>query len=369
MAGIALERENQQRSQDVGQFVDLYQNSQEHIDFARAYDVYQQIPATSRYYDEARAMVAPLVPIEAQRLMDQALLALELGDAEDAIELMDKAEAYDPDIQGLESLRAIADTHPRKRKKLLQEYRDNLGKELDPEALAAAEAERAKEKERDRDRDRDRGRDRDRDDRKKTTSSQKVGDQAIAAYTSGDVDGARTTLQRAIDTTGDAGQKLELQDVLGRIDRVERAFAAGSKAMKAGDLDAALDRYETAYKNITRMDSSGSNERRDDIRQELAECRYRRGRAAFDKGKYAKANFEWSSGRKAYSGHSGISQGRKELEEVAKGIYNEGYLAEREGTQRGIEDARKAYEQVMAVAPRGDGFAYYDKASGRLAEL
>ena len=50
-------------------------------------------------------------------------------------------------------------------------------------------------------------------------------------------------------------------------------------------------------------------------------------------------------------------------------MYNEGYLAEREGTSMGGETARRAYEQVMAIAPRGDGFAYYDKASARLEGL
>ena len=153
----------------------------------------------------------------------------------------------------------------------------------------------------------------------------------------------------------------------GRIDRIERAFAAGNKAMDRGELDAALDRFESAYKNITRMD--GGSERRDEIRKGLAECRYRRGRAAYDKGKYAKANFEWSSGRKAWAGHSGIAAGRKDLEEIAKGIYLEGYQTERAGGTDSVEEARKAYEQVMAVAPRGDGFTYYDKAAARLVEL
>jgi len=194
-------------------------------------------------------------------------------------------------------------------------------------------------------------------------------DKALDAYLGGDVSDARSMLERAIDSSGDAAQKLELQDTLGRVDRIERAYSAGQKAMNAGELDTALDRFETAYRDITRMDSSGKSDRRDTVRKGLAECRYLRGRSAFDRGKYAKANFEWRAGRKAWTSHADIASGRDDLEAVAKDIYSDGYVAEKEGSERGRDEAKRLYERVVAIAPQGDGFRYYDKATARLAEL
>jgi pSer/pThr/pTyr-binding forkhead associated (FHA) protein/tetratricopeptide (TPR) repeat protein len=371
LQNIAQERDNLSRLGDVQEFVKLYTQSSAHLDFARAFEAYKSIPATSCYFLSAKALVEPMIPLVARRMVDEAVVALENDRVDDALDLLDGAEAYDPTVSGPDELRSIAEVKPRKRKKRIEEYKENLGRELDTagiaETIEVEDSTAGQEKERDRDRDRERERERDRssrDERRNSSSAEKVAEQAISAYTAGDVEQARSTLERAIDTASDPGQKLELQDVLGRVDRVERAFAAGNKAMDRGELDAALDRFESAYKNITRMD--GSNTRRDEIRQGLAECRYRRGRGAFDNGKYAKANFEWSSGRKAWSSHKGVSAGRKELEEVAKGIYLEGYQTERGGS---VESARESYEQVLAIAPRGDGFTYYDKAAARLAEL
>lgn len=374
MENIARERDNMSRYEDAQRFVAVYTLSKKHDDFTQAYDSHKSIPATSFYFPMAKALVEPLVPVAAQRLVDQAFVQLEAEDVEGALRLLDEAEVYDPDVAGTDELREIADIkNRRKRTKAIEEYRANLGRDLEAVAsepteddAAAAERERERERERDRDRDSDRS-DRHRD--RGSSSGKEVGSQAISAYTSGDVDSARAMLQRAVDAASDPGEKLELQDVLGRVDYVERKFAAGKRAMDSGDLDSALNSFEAAYKKITQMDSSSGNERRNDIKQALAECRYRRGRAAFDQGKYAKANFEWRSGKKAWSGHSGISKGRKELEEVAKGYFNEGYLAEREGTSAGTDDARDAYEKVMAIAPRGDGFVYYEKAADRLAGL
>ena len=371
LQNIAQERDNLSRLGDVQEFVKLYTQSSVHLDFSRAFEAYKSIPATSCYFIQAKTLVEPMIPLVARRMVDEAVVALENDNVEGALSLLDGAEAYDPTVSGPNELRSIAEAKPRKRKKLIEQYKEDLGRELDTagiqETVEAEDSTAAQETDRDRDRDRGRDRDRDRssrDERRSSSSAEKVAEQAISAYTAGDVEQARSTLERAIDTASDPGQKLELQDVLGRIDRVERAFAAGNKAMDRGELDAALDRFESSYKNVTRME--GSNNRRDAIRQGLAECRYRRGREAFDNGKYAKANFEWRSGRKAWSSHKGISAGRKELEEIAKGIYLEGYQTERGG---GVAAARESYEQVMAIAPRGDGFAYYDKAASRLAEL
>jgi len=373
LSNIARERDNFSRYEDAQAMVRAYGLSKAHDDFTRAYDSYKSIPATSFYFPLAKALVEPLVPLAAQRLVDQAVVQLEAEDVPGALSLLEEAETYDPDVVGPDKLREIADIrNKRRRAKAIEEYRANLGRELEADVAEPTEADAQAEADRERERERDRERDRDRSERNRdrsSSSSKDVSGQAIGAYIAGDVDSARAMLQRAIDASSDPAEKLELQDVLGRVDYVERKFAAGKRAMDSGDLDSSLNSFEAAYKKITQMDSSSGNSRRNDIKQALAECRYRRGRAAFDKAKYAKANFEWRSGKKAWSSHSGISKGRKELEEVAKGYFNEGYLAEREGTSAGTEDAREAYEKAMAIAPKGDGFVYYDKAADRLAGL
>ena len=349
LESIRVEGENADRVDRIAILMKEYEYSQESGFFERAYEIYKEIPAKSRYYDEAEQLVVPAAGTETARLLEEASAHMAKGELDEAAPLLDRAEAYAPDSEDLAELREIlAVDNPRKVRKMMKDR----AKGIDLDAAAEVEAT-----------------DGGGTPRSTTPRSIQTVDKALDTYLGGDVSDARTMLERAIDTSGDAAQKLELQDTLGRIDRIERAYSAGRKAMDAGELDTALDRFETAYRDITRMDSGGKSERRNTVRRGLAECRYLRGRDAFERGKYAKANFEWRAGRKAWPSHSKISEGRSDLEAVAKDIYNDGYVAEKEGSERGRDEARRLYERVVAIAPQGDGFQYYDKATGRLGEL
>jgi pSer/pThr/pTyr-binding forkhead associated (FHA) protein/tetratricopeptide (TPR) repeat protein len=348
LASIRVEGENADRVDRIAILMKEYDYSKEAGFFERAYEIYKEIPANSRYYEEAEQLVLAASETEANRMLEEAVALMAAGDLDEAGPVLDRAAEYAPDSEVLAELREIlAVDNSRTVKKMMKDR----AKGIDPTAEVDVAADGGHTP------------------RPTTPRSIQTVGKALETYLGGDVSGARSMLERAIDTSGDAAQKLELQDTLGRIDRIERAYSAGQKAMGAGELDTALDRFETSYRDVTRMDSDGKSARRNTVRQGLAECRYLRGESAFDRGKYAKANFEWRAGRKAWSGHSEISSGRDDLEAVAKDIYNDGYVAEKEGTERGRDEARRLYERVVAIAPQGDGYKYYDKATARLAEL
>ena len=103
------------------------------------------------------------------------------------------------------------------------------------------------------------------------------------------------------------------------------------------------------------------------MREALAECLYERGQRAYNNREYKRAAFEWNKGRKAWSEHDGIAQGRRKLEAVAKDIYNDAVISEREGTERGRDEARRLYEDVLDIAPPGT--TYHDKATAKLEDL
>jgi tetratricopeptide (TPR) repeat protein len=258
---------------------------------------------------------------------------------EEATVLLDRAEAYDSEVEGLIELRAAIEEGPDAAKKAAQ---DHGGGSPRPAATSGNRTE-------------------------KSPKASKTSGQAVALYLKGDVSGARAKLEKGIERAGSATTKLELQEVLGRVDRIERAFAAGNKAMDAGDLDVSLDRFESAYKDVTRLDTSGKSQRRVTIRQALADCLDERGQRAYANRDYKRAAFEWNKGRKAWSEHEGIEQGRRKLEAVAKDIYNDGVISEREGTTRGRDEARGLYEEVLDIAPPGS--QYHDKARAKLEDL
>jgi len=342
---IRVEKENADRVDRIAILMKEYAYSSEPGFLQRAYEIYKEIPATSRYFAEADGMVKEPALADAQRLRDEAASHLASGELEDAAAALERAAEYEPESAELQELREILAIDDKRKIKRAMKQRAAGTAEADPSTQASDSP------------------------RPSTPRSIQTVDKAMDKYLGGDVSGARSMLERAIDSSSDAAQKLELQDTLGRIDRIERAYSAGRKAMDAGELDTALDRFETSYRDITRMDSGGDSARRDSVRRALAECRYRRGREAFDRGKYARANFEWRSGRKAWPRHDDIQEGRDQLEMVAKDLYNDAYVAEKEGTERGREEAKRLYEQVIGVAPQGEGYAYYDKAQGRLGEL
>ena len=324
---IHFERENAERVETVATLMD-------EGFFHRAFEISQEIPPTSRYHEEAQDFVALAAAEEATRLLAEASTLLQEGNTEEAIVLLDRAESYSPDVPGLAEMREAI------------EQGDTSGKTV-PTPHTADQGSRPQP----------------------VDAGSTTIDAALATYLAGDVSGSRTSLDKTISKTSDAGTKLEAQEIGGRIDRIEGALAAGNKAMDAGDLDVALDRFESGYRDITRLDTGGNSERRSTVRQALAECRYRRGREAFDRRRYSRANHEWTSGRKAWPSHPGIKEGRSSLEEIAKDIYGDAYMEEKEGSERSVQEARRLYEQVMEVAPKGDGFKYYDKAKTRLEEL
>jgi pSer/pThr/pTyr-binding forkhead associated (FHA) protein/tetratricopeptide (TPR) repeat protein len=346
LESIAVEGENADRVDRIGILMKEYKIAQDSGFFQRAYEIYKEVPGNSRYFEDAQALIADTTVVEAQKLRDEAAGQMAAGQLDEASALLDRAAEYEPEHEELTELREILEVDDPRKVKRMMKKRGVEAAEPGDAATADAGTPRAA-----------------------TPRSIQTAGKALETYLGGDVSGARSMLERAIDSSRDAAQKLELQDTLGRIDRIERACSAGQKAMAAGDLDTSLDRFETAYRDITRMDSGGKSERRAFVRRSLAECRYKRGRDAFDRGKYAKANFEWRAGRKADSGHDGIRDGRDELEAVAKDMYNDGYVAEKEGSQRGRDEARRLYERVVAIAPQGEGYQYYDKAQSRLAEL
>ena len=322
---IHVERENAERINTIATLMDQGF-------FHRAFEISQQIPPTSMYHGEAQEFVAQAATEEATSLLSEASTLLEEGNTEEAVVLLDRAESYDPDVPGLAEMR--------------ENIEQGDGKTA-PKPPVADQGSRPEPRE----------------------SGSRTTDAALATYLAGDVTGSRSSLDKAISQTNDAGTKLAAQELGGRIDRIEGALAAGNKAMDAGDLDVALDRFESAYRDITRLDTGGKSDRRSTVRQALAECRYRRGQEAFDRRRYARANHEWTSGRKAWPSHAGIKAGRTSLEEIAKDIYGDAYMEEKEGSERSLQEARNLYEQVMEVAPKGDGFRYYDKAKSRIEEL
>ena len=342
---IRVETENADRVDRIAILMKEYTYSSEPGFLQRAHEIYKEIPATSRYFAEADTMVRGPALADAQRLRDEAATHLASGELEEAGAALARASEYEPQSTELQELQEILAVDDKRKIKRMMKQRA-VGETAEDPGSTATDTPRPS-----------------------TPRSIQTVDKAVGTYLGGDVSGARSMLERAIDSSNDAAQKLELQDTLGRIDRIERAYSAGRKAMDAGDLDTALDRFETSYRDITRMDSGGDSSRRDSVRRALGECRYRRGRDAYERGKYARANFEWRSGRKAWPSHDGIQEGRKQLEQVAKDLYNDAYVAEKEGTERGRDEARRLYEQVISIAPQGEDFAYYDKAQGRLGEL
>ncbi len=346
LESIAVEGENADRVDRIGILMKEYTIAQDSGFFQRAYEIYKEVPANSRYLEDAKTLIADATVVEAQKLRDEAAGLMAAGEIDEVAPLLDRAAEYEPESEELAELREILEIDDARKIKRAMKKRGVEAAETDPSATADTGTPRAA-----------------------TPRSIQTAGKAIDTYLGGDVSGARSMLERAIDSSSDAAQKLELQDTLGRIDRIERAHSAGQKAMAAGDLDTSLDRFETSYRDVTRMDTGGKSDRRAAVRRALAECRYLRGRDAFERGKYAKANFEWRAGRKAWSGHDGIRDGRDELESVAKDMYNDGYVAEKEGSQRGRDEARRLYERVVAIAPQGEGYVYYDKAQARLQEL
>jgi len=345
LESIRVERENADRVDRIAILMKEYTYSDEPGFLQRAFEIYKEIPATSRYFAEADGMVRAPAMADAQRLRDEAADHLANGKLDEAGAALARAEEYEPESTELQELQEILALDDKRKIRRMMKQREAGTDVQDPSGTTTDTP------------------------RPSTPRSIQTVDKALKTYLDGDVGGARSMLERAIDSSSDAAQKLELQDTLGRIDRIERAYSAGRKAMDAGELDTALDRFETAYRDITRMDTEGASARRDSVRRALAECRYRRGRDAYERGKYARANFEWRSGRKAWPRHDGIEEGRSQLEQVAKDLYNDAYVAEKEGTERGREEARRLYEQVISIAPQGEGFAYHDKAQGRLGEL
>lgn len=334
LENIRIESENAERVDRISLLI-------EEGVFYRAFEIAQEIPPTSRYHAEAQALVERPAAAEAKRLVEEASVHLEAKEVEEAVVLLDRAEAYDAEVEGLAELRAAIEEGPEAAKKAAQ---DHEGGSPAPTTSGA-------------------GGDR----REKSPKASKTAGQAVALYIEGDVSGARAKLEKGIERASSASTKLELQEALGRIDRIERAFAAGNKAMDAGDLDVSLDRFESAYKDVTRLDTSGKSQRRITIRQALADCLHERGQRAYGNRDYKRAAFEWNKGRKAWSEHEGIDQGRRKLEAVAKDIYNDAVISEREGTSRGRDEARGLYEDVLDIAPQGS--QYYDKAQAKLEEL
>lgn len=314
--------------------------------FYRAFEIAQEIPPTSRYYAEAQALVERQAAAEARRLLEEASAHLEAKEVDEAIVLLDRAEAYDPEVEGLAELRAAIEEGPEAAKKAAQDHGTAVTTPAPDRGGAASGHPDAT-----------------------TAGSSKIAKQALELYLDGDVGGARGKLEQGIERAGSSGAKLELQDALGRIDKIERALAAGDKALDAGDLEVSLDRYESAYRDITRMDTSGKSARRVAIREQLAECLHRRGQQAYDRREYKRAAFEWNKGRKAWPDHEGIEDGRRRLEAVARDIYNDAVISEREGTDRGRDEARRLYEDVIDIAPQGDGYQYHDKARQKLEDL
>ncbi len=316
--------------------------------FHRAWEISKEIPATSRYYEDAQVFVAKEAKTEAARLVEEAVIDLEAGELDEASELIGLAAQYDPEAEGIDEIREAIERGPRAARAFARDRRSSREEVADDGSAGTRPTTSSSPR--------------------AATGSKGTRDRAISTYLAGDVDGARAVLEKGI-SGADAAGKLDLQDLLGRIDRIEGAYSAGRKAMDAGDLNVALDRFQSAYRDLNSLDRERDSERMTTVRMALAECHYRRGAQQFERRRYSRANKEWESGRKAWANHEGIQKGRKDLESIARDIYNDAYLAEKEGTDRGLEKARRRYEEVLEIAPRGDGFEYYSKAKNRLEGL
>ena len=265
-AEIASERDSLARQEELRRQLEVHVRTGNRDAFAEAHDLYMSIPPTSPYHAESGELLSPYSHNVARSLVDDALASLERRDVLFATALLDQAGIYDSDVEGLVELREIAEARPRTQRRLLKDYRAKTEGEGD----SATPVQRGEETAAEEDPERERGMERepaelDPPSHAAGPETAEIEAAAIELYTSGEVDVARLTLEEAIAATSDPGEKLELQDVLGRIDYVERKLTAGERAMDTGDLDASLNSLEAAYKKITRMDPSSGNDRRNDI--------------------------------------------------------------------------------------------------------
>ncbi|MCK6526391.1 FHA domain-containing protein [Myxococcota bacterium] len=305
----------------------------------KARERFSEMPASSRYFGEARTLLTGWLQKAAGEAIAAGHAALAVDDIEGARSALELATRHDPEVPGLADLLAG-----------IEERDAVLAKGL-PSGRGTGAAGRV------------------RGGTRGASASRSGAVEAVRKrYLGGDVEGARTELEGLM-RGSDANMVAEAQEMLGRVERVERNLQNGMDALRRGDLDGADSRLREAVAGMTQLDPEWRSPRAREVRSKRIEQLLGLGRRAYQAGDHAAARTAWGEAARLEPGNTSVRKELSQLEEKAREIYARGYVAQKDGTAARNKEAAAWYKQVLAIAPQGSGFVYREKAEARLQEL
>ncbi len=334
LASIVIEKDNQKRLAVIQLL--LEQGVPD-----KAEERFAEIPATSRYFPEARKTITDWMDESARAAVEKGRAALAVDDIAAARASLSEATRFNPEVEGLSELLTQVET------------RDGIVVGEEGEGVSPVRGGRVSPRSPGKPREGPRP-------------------EAVEAwrrkYLSGDVGGARAGLEELM-RSPDTQVVGEAQGVLGEMDRVERNLSNGISALQKGDLDTADGRFREAMAGINGLDPQGRSPKAQEVRRHRVEERIATGQRALSAADHSTANKAFSEARRLDPGNSKVESALRQLETKAQEVYARGYVAQKDGTPSRTKEAEQWYRQVLTIAPEGEGFQYRAKAEARLREL